>query len=234
MLARLEADGWLAGTAVRRVACSSLGEPTYGVFGALFREGLSGGSGRTLSTSPGQKLAAGLVARSPSRSGGDHCAGTELRAWRGGDPYPRRRARAAQAADHAGRANAGRAAFAAAAAPIIVEDLHWADAASVDLLRDVVDHLADRRLMMLFSHRPDMRPPVVARAPSLSSGLTRFPSTRRGARGTACSVLWPGMLSPGFAGFCRDPGRGQSAVRRGDRPQPDRQRRACSRRRHWT
>ena len=32
---------------------------------------------------------------------------------------------------------------------IIVEDLHWADAASVDLLRDVVDHLADRRLMVL-------------------------------------------------------------------------------------
>ena len=29
----------LTGTAVRRATCSSLGEPTYGVFGALFREG---------------------------------------------------------------------------------------------------------------------------------------------------------------------------------------------------
>src|SRR5437879_6261950 len=37
-LARLDADGRLARTAVRRAACSSLGEPTYGVFGALFRE----------------------------------------------------------------------------------------------------------------------------------------------------------------------------------------------------
>ena len=37
-LARLEAEGRLAGTAVRRAACSSLGEPTYGVFGALFRD----------------------------------------------------------------------------------------------------------------------------------------------------------------------------------------------------
>ena len=37
-LARLEGEGRLAGTAVRRAACSSLGEPTYGVFGALFRE----------------------------------------------------------------------------------------------------------------------------------------------------------------------------------------------------
>ena len=46
----------------------------------------------------------------------------------------------------------------------VVEDLHWADAASVDLLRDVVDHLADRRLMVLLSHRSDTRPPLVARA----------------------------------------------------------------------
>ncbi len=37
-LARLDADGRLARTAVRRAACSSLGEPTYGVFGALFGE----------------------------------------------------------------------------------------------------------------------------------------------------------------------------------------------------
>ena len=47
---------------------------------------------------------------------------------------------------------------------IVVEDLHWADAASVDLLRYVVDHLADRPLMMLLSHRSDARPPMVARA----------------------------------------------------------------------
>ena len=47
---------------------------------------------------------------------------------------------------------------------IIVEDLHWADAASVDLLRDVVDRMADRPLMVLLSHRSEARPPLVARA----------------------------------------------------------------------
>src|SRR5262249_57694342 len=36
-LARLDTDGRLARIAVRRAACSSLGEPTYGVFGSLFR-----------------------------------------------------------------------------------------------------------------------------------------------------------------------------------------------------
>ncbi len=46
----------------------------------------------------------------------------------------------------------------------IVDDFHWADAASVDLLRDLADHLADRRLMMLVAHRPEVRPPVMAGA----------------------------------------------------------------------
>ncbi len=46
----------------------------------------------------------------------------------------------------------------------VVEDLHWADAASVDLLRDLADYLADRRLMILVSHRPDTQPPLLKRA----------------------------------------------------------------------
>ena len=37
-LARLEGEGRLARTVIRQAACSSLGEPTYGVFGTLFRE----------------------------------------------------------------------------------------------------------------------------------------------------------------------------------------------------
>src|SRR5205085_2590414 len=63
---------------------------------------------------------------------------------------------------------------------ILVEDSHWADTASVDLLRQVVDQLADRPLMLLLSHRPDTRPPLVARAtqsvihvPLLSPNETR-------------------------------------------------------------
>ena len=47
---------------------------------------------------------------------------------------------------------------------IVVEDLHWADAASVELLCGVVDQLADQHLMLLLSHRPEAHPPMVARA----------------------------------------------------------------------
>ena len=165
LLARLEADGRLAGTAVRRAACSSLGEPTYGVFGALFREAYQVEADDSLDDRPAEAGRRAAVARSPGRGGGGHRAGAELRARRGGGPAPRRRARAAQAPDRAGR-RARWSSGACSSGPllIIVEDLHWADAASVDLLRDVVDHLADRRLMVLLSHRSDVRPPLVARA----------------------------------------------------------------------
>jgi predicted ATPase/class 3 adenylate cyclase len=37
---------------------------------------------------------------------------------------------------------------------IIVEDLHWADAVSLEALRFVMDRLEHKRLMLLFTHRP--------------------------------------------------------------------------------
>ena len=56
---RLEAEGRLAGIAVRRAACASLGEPPYGVFGALFREAYQVTRDDSLELAR-QKLAAGL------------------------------------------------------------------------------------------------------------------------------------------------------------------------------
>jgi len=38
---------------------------------------------------------------------------------------------------------------------LVVENLQWADAASLEVLGFMVDRLAERALMMLFSHRPD-------------------------------------------------------------------------------
>jgi adenylate cyclase len=47
---------------------------------------------------------------------------------------------------------------------LLVEDLHWADTASLDLLRGAADQLVDRPLMFLLTHRPEAKPPMVARA----------------------------------------------------------------------
>jgi adenylate cyclase len=58
---------------------------------------------------------------------------------------------------------------------MVVEDLHWADAASVDLLRDIVDHLADRPLMLLVSQRPDAPVPLTACAAQSTIRLAPLP-----------------------------------------------------------
>jgi adenylate cyclase len=164
-LARLEADGRLAGTTVRRAACSSLGEPTYGVFGALFREGYRVDPTDSLEVARA-KLAAGLrglgasdveaMAVAPVLS---YVLGLEGEA-RPPDVEPEQLQRQIALAARTlleRRLQQG-------PVLIVVDDLQWADAASVDLLRHVADHLADRPVMLVLSHRPDVRPPAQARA----------------------------------------------------------------------
>jgi adenylate cyclase len=163
-LAQLETDEQLAGIAIRRVACSSLGEPTYGVFATLFREGYRIDAADPLEVVRG-KLAAGLhelgareeeaQAISPVLS---YLLGVEEEAPRDVEPEQLQRQIALAARTLFERRLEQQALL------IIVEDLHWADAASVDLIRQLADQLAERRLMLLLSHRPDARPPLVARA----------------------------------------------------------------------
>ena len=163
-LGRLEADGLLAGMAVRRVGCASLGEPTYGVFGALFREGYQVQPDDTLEVAR-QKLAAGLQLLGAGTEEAEaivpvlsYVLGVEDARLRDTEPEQlKRQILLASRMLVERRVQQG-------PLLLIVEDLHWADAASVDLLRDVVDHLAERRLMMLVSHRPDAHPPNMARA----------------------------------------------------------------------
>jgi len=147
LLARLETDGQLAATAVRRAACSSLGEPTYGVFGALFRDAshvdsADSGDQETRGIEPVLNYVLGLEG--------------EIHADVEPEQLQRQIALAARALVERRLERESLL--------LLVEDLHWADTASVDLLRQVVDQLADRPLMLLLSHRPDTRPPLVARA----------------------------------------------------------------------
>lgn len=165
LLARLEAEGRLAGTTIRRAACSSLGEQTYGVFGALFREAYGVDPADTLGVAR-EKLAAGLRALGAREGEAETIAPllSYVLGRAGDEPPPdlepeqlqRQIALAARALIER-RLQHG-------PLLIVVEDWHWADAASMALLGQVVDRLADRPLMLLCSQRPDAPPPAPARA----------------------------------------------------------------------
>jgi adenylate cyclase len=164
LLARLDADGRLAGTAVRRAVCSSLGEPTYGVFGALFREAYQVDRADSLDVAR-QKLVAGFRALGARDEEATAIASVlsyvlGLEGETHPDVEPEQLQRQIALAAHALIERR----LEKQPLLILVEDLHWADTASVDLLRHLVDHLADRPLMLLLSHRPDTRPPLVGRA----------------------------------------------------------------------
>ena len=55
---------------------------------------------------------------------------------------------------------------------LVVEDLHWADAASLELLRFVIDRLGDRQLLLLLAHRPTID------ADALVSGRATYTAIR--------------------------------------------------------
>jgi adenylate cyclase len=164
LLSRLVAEGHLAGTVVRRATCSSLGEPTYGVFAELFREAYQVEPADSLDVAR-QKLVAGLRALGARAEEAEAIAPVlsfilgmeEARPW---DVEPEQLQRQIVLA---ARTLVGRRVHQQPLL-LVVEDLHWADTASVDLLRSVVDHLADQPLMVLLAYRPDTQPPLVGRA----------------------------------------------------------------------
>jgi adenylate cyclase len=180
LFSRLEADGRLGRIVVRRAACSSLGEPTYGIFGALFREAYHVDPADSLDVAR-QKLATGLRALGARAAEAEAIApvlsyvlGVEEARPRDVEPEQLQRQIALAARVLVERRLQQEPLL------ILVEDLHWADAASVDLLRSVADHLADRPLMVLLSHRPEMRPPPVVRAAhtAIPLGPLRLDETR--------------------------------------------------------
>jgi adenylate cyclase len=164
LFARLESEGRLARTVVRRATCSSLGEPTYGIFGALFREAYKVDPADALDVAR-QKLADGLLALGARAEEAEAIApvlsyvlGVEDAKPRDVEPEQLQRQIVLAARTLIERRVEHEPLL------IVVDDLQWADSASVDLLRNVVDHLADKPLMVLLSHRPEARPLHVPRA----------------------------------------------------------------------
>ena len=173
-LAQLEQQGRLAGTALRRAACSSLGEPTYGVFAALFREGYGVQPHDSLDTAR-RKLADGLSAlgAEPEITAAiapvlSYLLGVEEASPRDLDPEQLMRQIVLGARLLVERR------LEQGPLLVVVDDFHWADAASIDLLRDLADHHAARRLMLVIAHRPDVSAPVFAAAERTDLRLDAF------------------------------------------------------------
>lgn len=155
LLSRLEREGALATTTVRRAACSSLGEQTYGVFAAMFRDAYHVAPGDTLEVAQ-QKLVEGLQALGAGEDEARAIApllgyvlGMEVgHAFRHIEPEQLQRQIVLAARTLVERR------LQQGPLILVVENLQWADAASVALLRSLVDRLGDRALMLVASYRP--------------------------------------------------------------------------------
>ncbi len=174
-LATLSARGDLATTTVRQTACASLGEQTYGVLAAFVRQAYGVGPADMLEAARA-KVVAGLqnvggteeeVASFAPLVG--YVLGLEVGRAQPSDVEPeqlKRRLFLAARALFERRLEQG-------PLLLVVEDLQWADGASIEILRFVVDRLVNRRLMLVISHRPafDAAPLVSSRASHTSLRL---------------------------------------------------------------
>ncbi len=164
--ARVDEAGHLATTAVRRAECSALNQQTYGVIGALLREAYALAPGDS-PDAVREKLGTGMRALGAGEDEVEvvvalvgYLLGLEPDDARLRNLEPEQVERQIFLA--ARRLVERRLQH----GPLIlvVEDLHWADRASIELLRLLVDRLEDRSLMLLLAYRP--APEAAAFAPS--------------------------------------------------------------------
>jgi class 3 adenylate cyclase/tetratricopeptide (TPR) repeat protein len=178
---RLQAEGRLAPerVAVRTASCSALGEQPYGVLSAFFREayGLAPSDPASVAR---QKLLDGLamlgadaeaLARTAPLVG--HVLGV------GSDDPRLRYVEPEQLKRQLFLAVRNILELCLQRGPLIlvVEDLHWADAASVELLRFLVDRLGDRHLMVLTTHRPSFEAAVLVGSRATHTAIRLAPLT---------------------------------------------------------
>src|SRR5262249_6781263 len=156
-LGQLEGAGRFGGATIRRATCSSLGERPYGVLGAFFRQGFGIDAADTLAVAELKVRAAlptlGAKADDSARivTVLGHLLGVESDASHRPDADPeqvKRQIFLALRFLFEKRLEQG-------PLVLVVEDLHWADAASVELLQFMAERLADRPLMLLLTYRPD-------------------------------------------------------------------------------
>src|SRR5207245_6587654 len=148
-----ERFGWVV---VRRTTCSPLGEQHFGALGAILRSAyVSAPKDRAAETR--EKLAAGIAELRLSPSEGaelmpslDHVFGFGAVEAGQSQVEPEQLKRQI----HFAVRTLFERRLALAPILLVVEDLHWADAASLEVLRLLADRLDRGRLMIVLTHRP--------------------------------------------------------------------------------
>ncbi|WFU83887.1 adenylate/guanylate cyclase domain-containing protein [Bradyrhizobium sp. CIAT3101] len=155
-VARIRDEDPFAGVAIRHAVCSPLGEQSYGTLAAVLRSAY-GIAQKADAAEAEAKVAEALSELGIPAEEADHLMPLYLHVLGLGDPNAVLR--------HVEPEQLRRQIFFAirtvferrlALSPllIIVEDLHWADAVSLEALRFLMDRLERTRLMLLFTHRP--------------------------------------------------------------------------------
>ena len=98
---------------------------------------------------------------------------------------------------------------------MVIEDLHWIDSVSEELLGKIVDSEAKLRLLLLTTRRPEYAPPWLDRAVVTKLPLEPLPTGD--IRRLVQARLGVEALARGAGAAGDGEGRGQSALRRGDR-----------------
>ena len=165
-IAQLQAGG-AAPVTVRRAACSPLGEPPYGVMAQFFREGYGVEAQDSLEVAR-RKIEAGLRALGAGEDealGVAPMVGYVLGLAPAGELPGIEPERLSRQILLVLRTLLERR-LAQGPLLLVVEDLHWADAASVEGLRMLADWLAELPLMLLVSYRPSFDAIAATRATS--------------------------------------------------------------------
>jgi len=155
-VARIGEEDRFAGVAIRQAVCSPLGEQSYGTLAAVLRSAY-GIAQKASAAEAEAKVAEALSELGLATDEADRLMPLYLHVLGHGDRDAVLR--------HVEPEQLRRQVFFAirtvferrlALSPllIIVEDLHWADAVSLEALRFLVDRLERSRLMLLFTHRP--------------------------------------------------------------------------------
>ncbi|MGY4474517.1 putative ATPase/class 3 adenylate cyclase [Bradyrhizobium sp. USDA 3364] len=155
-VARARDEDRFTGVAIRRVVCSPLGEQSYGTLAAVLRCAYGIAQKATIAEAKA-KFAEALSELGLAAEEADRLMPLYIHVLGLGDPDA--------ALQHVEPEQLRRQIFFAirtvferrlALSPllIIVEDLHWADAVSLEALRFLMDRLERTRLMLLFTHRP--------------------------------------------------------------------------------